>query len=197
MTGAPARDQTPGKGGIGTHIGRKILIALAILAVIIAAVYFVPRLTMKGPAEVEKVSEEMRAVTIFFGNEGADGFVSEAREVPAAGSFEEQVKLVLGELIKGSRDSKKISAIPPGTELIQVFWVEDTQTLLLDFNGAFTASHPGGSTGEYYTITNIIKTVSANFPQTARIQFLIEGSAVESIAGHYAVDKPIDVKKWR
>jgi hypothetical protein len=185
------------KGGIGTNIGRKILVALAILAVIVAALYLVPRLTMKGPAEVEKVSEETRAVTIFFGNEAADGFVSEAREVPAAGSFEEQVKLVIGELIKGSRDSKKISAIPPGTELIQVFWVEDTQTLVLDFNGAFTANHPGGSTGEYYTITNIIKTVSANFPQMARIQFLIEGSAVESIAGHYAADKPIDVKKWR
>lgn len=179
------------------NIGRKILIVLVILAAIIAVVYLVPRLTTRGPAEVEKVSEEMRAVTIFLGNEKADGFVSETREVPAAGSFEEQVKLVLGELIKGSRDSRKISAIPRGTELIQVFWVEDTQTLLLDFNGAIAANHPGGSTEEYYTITNIIKTVSANFPQTARIQFLIEGSAVESIAGHYAVDKPIDVKKWR
>jgi spore germination protein GerM len=173
------------------------LVALAILVVIVAAIYLVPRLTMRGPSEVEKVSEEMRAVTIFFGNEAADGFVSEAREVPAAGSFEEQVKLVIGELIMGSRDSKKISAIPPGTELIQVFWVEDTQTLLLDFNRAFTTNHSGGSTGEYYTITNIIKTVSANFPQTVRIQFLIEGSTVESIAGHYAADKPIDVKKWR
>jgi spore germination protein GerM len=178
-----------------------MLVALAIIAaivVVIAAVaYLVPRLAMKGPAEVEKVSEEMRAVTIFFGNEGADGFVSEMREVPAAGSLEDQVKLVIGELVKGPRDSKKIGAIPPGTELIQVFWVEDTQTLLLDFNGAFTANHPGGSTGEYYTISNIVKTVSANFPQTARIQFLIEGSTVESIAGHYAIDKPIDVKKWR
>jgi spore germination protein GerM len=182
---------------IGTNIGRKILAVLAVLAVILAVVYLVPRLKVKEPVEVEKVSEETRAVTIFFGSAGADGFVSETREVPAAESFEEQVKLVLGELIKGSRDSNKISAIPPGTELIQVFWVEDTQTLLLDFNGAFSANHPGGSTGEYYTITNIIKTVSANFPQTARIQFLIEGNAVETIAGHYAVDKPIDVKKWR
>jgi germination protein M len=182
---------------IGTNIGRKILVVLAVLAVIVAALYLVPRLRMKQPVEVEQVSEETRAVTIFFGNAAADGFVSETREVPAAGSFEEQVKRVLGELIAGSRDSKKISAIPPGTELLQVFWVEDTQTLLLDFNGAFTANHPGGSTGEYYTITNIIKTVSANFPQVARIQFLVEGNTVETIAGHYAVDGPIDVKKWR
>ena len=49
---------------------------------------------------------------------------------------------MLGELIKGSRDSNKISAIPPGTELIQVFWVEDTQTLLLDFNSGVHGEPP-------------------------------------------------------
>jgi spore germination protein GerM len=182
---------------IRTKGWRSIAIALAMLAVIVAAIYLVPRLRTKGPAEVQKVSEEMRAVTIFFGNKSADGFVSETREVPVAQGFEDQVKLVLGELIKGSRDSDKISAMPDSTALIQVFWVEDTQTLVLDFNNAFVANHPGGSAGEYYTISNVIKTVSANFPQVARVQFLVEGNQVESIAGHYAVDKPIDVKKWR
>ncbi|HEY5132798.1 MAG TPA: GerMN domain-containing protein [Candidatus Krumholzibacteriaceae bacterium] len=182
---------------IRTKIWRSIAIALVVIGMAIAAAYYIPRLRTKGPAEVQKVSEEMRAVTIFFGNKSADGFVSETREVPVAQGFEDQVKLVLAELIKGSRDTDKIGAMPDGTELIQVFWVEDTQTLVLDFNNAFTANHPGGSTGEYYTISNIIKTVSANFPQVARVQFLIEGNQVESIAGHYAVDKPIDVKKWR
>jgi hypothetical protein len=182
---------------IRTKVGRSLAIALAVLAVAVVALYLVPRLRTKGPVEVQRVSEEMRAVTIFFGNKSADGFASETREVPAAPGFEDQVKLVLAELIKGSRDSDKISAMPDSTELLQVFWVEDTQTLVLDFNNAFTANHPGGSAAEYYTISNIIKTVSANFPQVARIQFLIGGNQVESIAGHYAVDKPIDVKKWR
>ncbi|MDD4857284.1 MAG: GerMN domain-containing protein [Candidatus Krumholzibacteria bacterium] len=182
---------------IGTKIGKSIAIALTVLAVVVAAAYLVQRFRAKGPAEVQPVSEEMRAVTIFFGNHEADGFASETREVPVAQGFEAQVKLVLAELIKGSHDSDNISAIPQGTELIQVFWVEDTQTLLLDFNKAFTANHPGGSTGEYYTISNIIKTVSANFPQVARVQFLVEGNTIESIAGHYEADRPIEVKKWR
>ena len=182
---------------IRTKIWRSIALALAVIGLAIAAVYYVPRLRTKGPAEVQKVSEEMRVVTIFFGNKSADGFVSETREVPVAQGFEDQVKLVLAELIKGSRDSDKISAMPDSTALIQVFWVEDTQTLVLDFNNALVANHPGGSAGEYYTISNVVKTVSANFPQVARVQFLVEGNQVESIAGHYAVDKPIDVKKWR
>lgn len=182
---------------IVTKIGRSIVIALALLAVVVAAVYLAQRFRAKGPAEVQQVSEEMRAVTIFFGSREADGFASETREVPVAQGFEDQVKLVLVELIKGSNDSDNINAIPQGTELVQVFWVEDTQTLFLDFNKAFTMNHPGGSTGEYYTISTIIKTVSANFPQVTRVQFLVEGNAVESIAGHYELDRPIDVKKWR
>jgi spore germination protein GerM len=182
---------------IGTNIGKKMAIALAVLVVVVAAIYLVSRLRSTGPAEVQKVPEEMRAVTIFFGDEGGEGFKSETREVPVAQGFEDQVKLVIGELIKGPHDSNKFSAMPDGAALIQVFWVEDTQTLILDFNNALTANHPGGSTGEYYTLSNVIKTVAANFPQVARVQFLIEGNAVESIAGHYAVDKPIDVKKWR
>jgi spore germination protein GerM len=182
---------------IDTNIGKKIAIVLAFLVLVIAALYFVPRMRVKAPAEVQKVPEETRSVTIFFGNKQADGFVSETREVPVAQTFEDQVQAVLCELIKGAHDSDKINAIPAGTELIRVFWVEDSQTLFLDFNTAFTANHPGGSTGEYFTIGMILKTISANFPQVARVQFLIDGNTVESIAGHYAVDKPIDIKKWR
>jgi hypothetical protein len=43
----------------------------------------------------------------------------------------------------------------------------------------------------------IIKTVGANFPAVRKVQFLIDGYQVETIAGHYAVDKPIDVHRWR
>jgi spore germination protein GerM len=180
-----------------TNIGRKILIALAGLVVIVAVIYLAPRLAPRGPVGVQKVPEETRAVTVFFGDEKADGFESETREVPVAPAFEDQVRLVVGELIKGPHDPDRFSAMPEGSALVQVFWVEDSRTLVLDFNNAFTANHPGGSTGEYYTISNVVKTVAANFPQVERVQFLIEGAAVESIAGHYAVDKPIDVKKWR
>jgi len=182
---------------IDTNIGKKIMIALAVLAVIVAAIYLIPRLREKAPAGIQKVPEETRSVTIFFGDGKAEGFVSETREVPVVQEFEEQVKLVVGELIKGSHDKDRMSAIPEGAALLQVFWVEDTQLLILDFNGAFTANHPGGSTGEYYTISTILKTVSTNFPQVGKVQFLVEGNAIESIAGHFAADKPIDVKKWR
>lgn len=185
---------------IGTNIGRKIAIAVAALIVVVAAIYLVPgirRAGTKGPAEAERVSGETRSVTIYFGNREADGFETETREIPTAESFEDEVKTVIGELVKGSEDSGRMNAIPEGAELVQTFWIEDSQTLILDWNRAFVDNHPGGSTGEYYTISNVIKTIGANFPQVARVQFLVEGAQVESIAGHFAVDKPIDVRRWR
>jgi hypothetical protein len=90
-----------------------------------------------------------------------------------------------------------VSPIPDGTQLLQVFWVEETQTLYLDFNRALITNHPGGSTAEYYTITTILKTVQEDFPQVRRVQFLVAGYPVETIAGHYAVDGPIDILGWK
>ncbi len=185
---------------VATNIGRKIAIALAALAAIVAIVFLVPRFRgdrERRPPEAQRVSGETRSVTLHFGRAGADGFAAETREVPASQTFEGSVKTVVGELIAGSTDSKKVNVMPEGADLRQVFWVEDTQTLFLDFNRAFKDNHPGGSAGEYFTIGSVLKTISANFPQVAKVQFLIEGGTIESLAGHYAIDKPIDVKKWR
>jgi len=147
--------------------------------------------------EVQKVPEEMRSITVYFGNKGADGLVTETREIAAGGGFEDQVKAAVGELLRGPQGGDRVGVMPFGTELHQAFWVEDSQTLFLDFNNALVANHPGGSAGEYFTIGAILKTISANFPQVKRVQLLIDGNTVESIAGHYAVDKPIEVQKWR
>ncbi len=188
------------KGMIGTNIGRKIIIALAVLAVIVAALFLVPRLRaprVRRPAEAERISGETRSVTIYLGGASGEGFVTETREVPAGSSFEDAVKEVVAELVAGSTDSKKANVMPQGTALLQVFWVEDTQTLVLDFNRAIVDNHPGGSAGEYFTIGALLRTISANFPQVAKVQLLVEGAAAETLAGHYAIDKPLDAKKWR
>ena len=89
------------------------------------------------------------------------------------------------------------SPFPEGAAILQAFWVEDTQTAYLDFSRTFVTNHDGGSTTEYYTISTILKTIGANFPQVRLVQFLVDGYPVETIAGHYAVDEPLDVLRWR
>ncbi len=181
-----------------TDLGRKIVVAVILLAVVITAIYAVKRWTAgreKARPGIQEVAEETRSVTLYFARRDADGLVTETREIPVGEGVEREVKAVMAALISGPEDEKAVSAIPAGTSIHEVFWVEDTGTLYLDFNRGITTGD--GSTGEYYTITTIIRTIGANFPQAGRLQFLVEGYPVETLAGHYGVNKPLDIRKWR
>jgi hypothetical protein len=67
----------------------------------------------------------------------------------------------------------------------------------LDFSSELVAAHPGGSAAEYATIGCIVRTVGENFPELSRVQLLVDGAQVESIAGHVRADQPFIVKEWR
>lgn len=185
---------------IKTGIGRKIIIVLIALAAVIFLFYYL-KVRVRRPEElppgVQEVPEETMSVTLYYASTKADQLVAEAREIAVGEGIESQVQAVIKELVKGPEGGGRVSSIPPETELLQAFWVEESQTIFLDFNRAFVSNHPGGSAGEYYTISMIVKTVGANFPEVRRVQFLVDGYQVETIAGHYAVDQPIDVLRWR
>lgn len=183
-----------------TGIGRKIIIVLLALAVVAGGLAVYMRLRPKGeriPSGVESVPEGTRSVTLFFASRQADGLLSETREVAVGDEIESQVRRVLTALFDGPVGGGMVSAIPRWTEVLQVFWVEDTQILYVDFNGMLVSNHPGGSAGEYYTIASIMKTIASNFPQVRRVQFLVEGYTVETLAGHYGVQKPLDIMSWK
>lgn len=187
---------------IRTELGRKIILVLIAVAVVLLVVlYLIPKLGELGieerPSEVRRVSEETRSATLYFVNEDADRLLTETREIPAEGGLEAQLKGVIGELLRGPADDDKFSPFPDGTAILQAFWVEDTQTVYLDFSRTLVTNHHGGSTTEYFTISTILKTIGANFPQVRLVQFLIDGYPVETIAGHYSVDEPLDILRWR
>jgi germination protein M len=181
-----------------TNLGRKILIVVILLAVVIVAIYTVRHWPAGEKEElpgIQEVARETRSVTLYFAGRDADGLVSETREIPVREGIENEANAVLAALLAGPEDGDAVSAIPTGTRILQVFWVEDTGTLYLDFNRGITTGE--GSTGEYYTISTIIRTIGANFPQAVRLQLLVEGYPVETLAGHYGVSKPLDIRKWR
>ena len=151
----------------------------------------------EAPTGMPSLPEETRSVTLFYADREGDGLLAETHEIPEREGFELLVESVVAELIRGPHDDKLVSAIPPKSDVLQVFWDEEKQTVFLDMNRAFVSEHQGGSTAEYYTIAMIVRTINANFPQVRKLQFLVDGYPVETIAGHYAVDKPIDVLKWR
>lgn len=186
---------------IKDEIGRKIMFVVLALLIIITGIILINRwIDLKeeeGPRVVKEVPGEIRTITLYFANRNADGLLSETRDITSEGGLEHEVKQVIIALLTGPEGRDKISVIPPGTDISRVFWVEEEGTLYLDFSGALVANHPGGSAGEYYTVKTILKTVSVNFPQVEKVQFLVSGYPVDTIAGHYKVDSPLSVREWR
>jgi spore germination protein GerM len=181
-----------------TNLGRKIVVIIVLLSVVMAILYLSEKWSGRREEplpDIQEVAEETRSVTLYYASRQADGLVAETREIPVGEGIEREVKAVIAALLAGPDDGDAVSAIPGAARILEVFWVEDTAILFLDFSSGITTGD--GSTGEYYTITTIIRTIGANFPQAEKLQFLVEGYPVETLAGHYGVSKPIDIRKWR
>jgi hypothetical protein len=44
------------------------------------------------------------------------------------------------------------------------------------------------------TVYSVVNSLTTNFPQIKRVQILVEGKEIESIAGHLSLTKPIASK---
>jgi spore germination protein GerM len=147
--------------------------------------------------KVESVPEGTRNVTLFFADTDQPEIHGEARELAVGHRLDEQVHQVIDALIAGPTGKDGLSTIPNGTKLLSVMVEPDSATVYLDFSSELVAAHPGGSAAEYATIGCIVRTVGENFPELSRVQLLVDGAQVESIAGHVRADQPFIVKEWR
>lgn len=188
------------RGSLG---GRQLaVIAGVALGILFVGMWFLMR-TPQAPVEeppapvTPRTLEGSRAVTLFFAGADDPMIYRETREVGVGRRFDEQVRQVIEALIAGPGDAKGVSAIPDGTTLLAVSFDPDAATLFLDFSADLVAAHPGGSAAEYCTVAVIVRTVGENFPEVRSVQLLVDGSQVDTIAGHIRADDPFLVRDWR
>ncbi len=156
------------------------------------------RLDEEGPTPgVLPVPSGSRSITLYFGAADAERLVSEPREVAVSQEFLDQVTAVLRELSAGPDSEGAVSCLPSGTIIEEVFFDDIIRVLYVDFNQMLVAGHPGGSSGEYFTIASVVRTLGANFPEIAGVQFLVGGLEIETLAGHLTADEPFWVDDWR
>lgn len=183
----------------GLKAWQLVLIALALGAAAAFVLWYGGRRQAPAPVdtgEVTEVPEGSRTVTLYFAAEEEAELFAQTRQVAIGMRFEEQVRQVIRSLIAGPGGAGA-STIPEGTELLDVFYDSDTFTVYLDFSGDLVASHPGGSTAEFFTVSAIMRTISENFPEVQAVQILIEGSQVGTIGGHINAGDPFLVRDWR
>jgi germination protein M len=83
-----------------------------------------------------------------------------------------------------------VSAVPPDTRLREVF-VTERGDAFVDLSGEVSARHSGGALDELLTIYTIVNALTVNLPAITRVQILIDGKEVETLAGHVDLRHPL------
>ena len=110
------------------------------------------------------------------------------REVPYAAEVADQARAIVEAQITPA--PPLVSAIPPGTTLRQVF-VTERGDAFVDLSPEVTANHPGGSLEETLTVYSIVDALTVNLPAITRVQIIVNGKEVDTLAGHVDLRHPL------
>jgi spore germination protein GerM len=128
------------------------------------------------------------AATLFYATPEGDALMPIRREVPLAEGVVAQGRQILLAQLEPPRPPY-ISAIPAGT-MLRALYVTERGDAFVDLSG-ISASHPGGSLTELLTVQAIVNAVTANLPAVQRVQILVDGKEVDTIAGHVDIRRPL------
>jgi hypothetical protein len=134
--------------------------------------------------------KEKILVDIYFAEPNSESLIIEKRKVEATGDLISRSKQVILELIKGP-DTNLTGTIPPGTTLRNLS-INHDGIAFVDFSPELTSRHPGGSSAELLTIYSIVNSLTLNFKGVKKVQILVEGKKVETIAGHIFAMMPFE-----
>lgn len=83
-----------------------------------------------------------------------------------------------------------VSAIPPGTALKELFLTPRGEAYV-DLSAEVVKNHSGGSLDEMLTVYTLVAVLTENLPSITRVQLLIDGHEVDTLAGHVDLRRPL------
>jgi hypothetical protein len=179
-----------------------LLAGIAVLAALLAWAAFVrlprwygaPRTTSSSaqaaaPENGDPIGERRIRATLFYVAEGGIRLVAVTRDVPHADDPVAQAQHLLVAQF-APVDPPLAQAIPAGTTVRSVF-LTDYGDAYVDLGPEISAKHPGGSLDELFTVYTIVNLLTVNLPAIARVQILIDGKEVDTLAGHIDLRRPL------
>lgn len=163
------------------------IIAAAAAATAIAGIIVIAWLGQRQPVPPVAPDSEYKEVDIYFGSTRDTYITPEVRRL-RKGEVSSEIRSALEELAGGSKTGLT-ETIPKGTRVLGVEIKDDTA--YVDLSNELRANHPGGSSGEIQTVYSIVNTVALNFPTIRNVQILVEGRAVQTLAGHIDINLPL------
>jgi spore germination protein GerM len=177
--------------------------AIAIAAIACGWILFVglPRwragqtTTTTAPSTPTPATTARITATLYFISEDGMSLVGVQREVPYGDTVLEQARHIVDAQIAAA-PAPLAATVPAGTTL-RMLYVTERGDAFVDLSGEARAKHTGGALDELFTVYSIVNALTANLPAVTRVQILIDGKEVDTLAGHVDLRHPLQKNmKW-
>ena len=185
---------------------RRMAIGALVVLVVVALVWMIAAIAPKLPvrsapaaaspaANAPSAPERKINATLYYVSEDGLSLPGVQREVAFADNIADQARRIV-EAQLGDAPAPYASAIPPGTPLRALF-IGERGEAFVDLGGEVRTKHPGGSLEEIFTAYAIVNALTVNLPAITRVQILIDGKEVDTLAGHVDLRHPLQKNlKW-
>ena len=185
---------------------RRMAIGALVVLVVVALVWMIAAIAPKLPvrsapaapspaANAPSAPERKINATLYDVSEDGLSLPGVQREVAFADNIADQARRIV-EAQLGDAPAPYASAIPPGTPLRALF-IGERGEAFVDLGGEARTKHPGGSLEEIFTAYAIVNALTVNLPAITRVQILIDGKEVDTLAGHVDLRHPLQKNlKW-
>lgn len=141
-----------------------------------------------APTTDAAAQRKITATLYFVGPDGLS-LVPAQREVPFGEPVVEQARRII-ETQLAVAAAPLLSAVPAGTTL-RALYISERGDAFVDLSVEVTTKHTGGSMDEILTVYTIVNALTVNLPAITRVQILVDGKEVDTLAGHVDLRNPL------
>jgi hypothetical protein len=186
-------------------MSRRVVVLVAIAAIAIAGGWWLRTRASRTPdvpaaspsASPAATTGDTRKITatLYYVSEDGLALVGVKREVPFGETVVDQARQIVAAQL-GAAPPPLASAIPANVAL-RGFYVTDRGDAFVDLSPEVRTGHTGGALDELFTVYAIVNALTTNLPAVTRVQILIDGQEVDTLAGHVDLRHPLQKNlKW-
>ena len=127
------------------------------------------------------------SIRLYYPNEDGSKLRGVSRKI-TIGKNVDKYTAAIQSLMIGPKEKGLVAIFPKSAKLRKV--IVDKGTAKVDFDQSLIKHFNGGSTGEEMLVGSVVDTLT-EFPEVKAVQILIDGQAVETLAGHMDTSTPI------
>jgi hypothetical protein len=181
-----------------------VAVAIAVVAAAGAGILFVGLPRWYGPKPAAPTStaaapapgpERRITATLYFVSEDGMSLVGVQREIPFADPIVEQARRIVEAQMAAAPPG--LASPVPGSTTLRALYLSDRGDAFVDLSASARTNHTGGALDELFTVYAIVDALTVNLPAITRVQILIEGREVDTLAGHVDLRHPFQKNlKW-